>query len=148
MLAENEWYWGITMKKAFEDEFMEFQTGLIKLCMEVTKLKVDKIYAYASNEKKSKMFNAFFEVNGEIKTLNLLDIPDDLAWDFLKTGTNDLEILDAICEKHSKPSPTELKLFYDIKTGKFDAQYKYKEVCSAKTGKAAGDVFEEWMEEF
>ena len=39
----------------------------------------------------SKMFNAFFDVNGEIKTLDQLGVPDKPAFEFLRTGTEDLE---------------------------------------------------------
>jgi hypothetical protein len=48
------------MSKVFEDEFMDAQASIISLCMEVTKEKVDKIYAYCSNESRVTMFNAFF----------------------------------------------------------------------------------------
>lgn len=58
------------MNKVFEDEFMDLQSALISLCIEVAGQKISKVYVYCSNEKKSKMFNAFFDVNGEIKTLN------------------------------------------------------------------------------
>lgn len=133
------------MNKEFEDEFMELQTGLISLCLEVTERKVNRIYAYCSNEKKSKMFNAFFDVNGEIKTLNQLGVPNNLAFQFLKLGTGDLEKLDAVCVKHNMPIPTEMKLYYDVTSGKYDAKYKYEEVCSAQTGKSAGEVFLEWV---
>lgn len=135
------------MNKVFEDEFMDLQSALISLCLEVVEQKVNKIYAYCSNEKKSKMFNAFFEVNGEIKTLNQLGVPNKLAFQFLKLGTEDLEKVDAICIKYSMPIPTEMKLYYDVETGKYDAKYKYEEVCSAKTGKNAGEVFLEWVSE-
>lgn len=40
------------MKENFEDKFMDLQSGLIALCLEVTDRKVDKIYVYASIEKK------------------------------------------------------------------------------------------------
>ena len=112
------------MNKTFEDEFMDLQSGLISLCMEVVEEKVSKVYAYCSNEKKSKMFNAFFDANGEIKTLEQLGVPDEPAFEFLRTGTEDL-----------------------VKSGKFDAEYKYEEICSAKTGKSAGEVFIEWVSE-
>lgn len=39
--------------------------------------------------RRSKMFNAFFCVNGEIKTLSQLRIPSELAFQFLKVGTED-----------------------------------------------------------
>ncbi len=58
------------MSKKFEDQFMDLQSELISLSLEVTDKKVDKIYAYASIEEKSQMFNAFFEVAGEIKTFS------------------------------------------------------------------------------
>lgn len=135
------------MNKTFEDEFMDLQAGLISLCLEVTEKKVNKVYAYCSNEKKSKMFNAFFDVNGEIKTLNQLGVPNKLAFQFLKLGTEDLEKVNVICKKYNMPIPTEMKLYYDVTSGKYDAKYKYEEVCSAQTGKNAGEVFLEWVSE-
>ena len=101
------------MGKVFEDEFMELQTGLISLCLELARGKVDKVFAYCSNEKKTKSFNAFFEVDGSIKTTNQLDVPGDLIDQFLKLGTGDVMNLDAIGKKHHRPVPTEMKL-YDI----------------------------------
>ena len=129
------------MNKVFEDEFMDFQTALIALCLDVTEKKVNKV------EKRSKMFNAFFDVDGEVKTLNQLGISNKLAFQFLKLGTQDLEKVDAICTKYNMPIPTEMKLYYDVIAGKYDAKYKYEEVCSAKTGKNAGEVFSEWVSE-
>lgn len=135
------------MNKVFEDEFMDLQSGLISLCIEAVRQKISKVYAYCSNEKKSKMFNAFFDVNGEIKTLDQLGVPDELAFHFLKIGTEDIEKVDDICTKQNMPIPTEMKLYYEVESGKFDAEYKYEEVCSAKTGKNAGEVFIEWVSE-
>lgn len=135
------------MSRVFEDEFMDLQTGLISLCLEVTQGKVDKVFAYGSNEKKSTMFNAFFEVNGEIKTLNMLGVSQELAFQFLGVGIEDLEKLDAIGAKYNRPVPTELKLYYDVRARKFKSEYKYEEVCSARTGKSAGEVFNEWLAE-
>lgn len=137
------------MSKVFEDEFMEIQSGLISLCMEVLEgKKVSKVYAYCSNEKKSKMFNAFFEADGEIKTLGKMGVPSGLVFKFLEIGTEDLEKLDSVCAKYSMPIPTEMKMYYDVETGKYNAKYKYETVCSAvETGKIAEDVFMEWVEE-
>jgi len=135
------------MNKVFEDEFMDLQSALISLCIEVAGQKISKVYIYCSNEKKGKMFNVFFDVNGEIKTLNQIGVPNKLAFQFLKIGTEDLEKVDDICIKHNMPIPTEMKLYYDVETGKYDAEYKYEEVCSAKTGKNAGEVFLEWVSE-
>lgn len=138
------------MGKVFEDEFMEIQSGLISLCLEVVEKvgqRVSKVYAYCSNEAKSKMFNAFFDVNGEIKTLNQLGVAADLAFQFLKLGTQDLEELDNICAKYNMARPTEIKMCYDVETGEFEAQCKYEEVCTPNTGVAGAQVFMEWLSE-
>lgn len=79
------------MKENFEDKFMGIQTDLISLCLEVTGSKVDKIFAYASIEKKSTMFNAFFEKDGKVLTINQLNIDRGTVMEFLKIGTTDLE---------------------------------------------------------
>lgn len=135
------------MGKIFEDSFMDFQSGLISLCLEVAEQEVDKVFAYCSIEKNSIMFNAFFEVNGEIKTLDELGLNGELIMQFLKLGTSDLIEVKNICISNSMPVPTEMKMYYDVKTGKFDAKYKYEEVCSEKTGKCAGEIFSEWISE-
>ena len=135
------------MNKVFEDEFMDVQASIISLCLEVTGEKVDKIYAYCSNEKYVKSFNAFFVVNGKVKELHELGISGQLAFQFLKLGTEDLTKVNAICQKYNMPAPTEMKLYYDVTTGKFNADYKYKEVCSAQTGIDQDDVLREWIEE-
>ena len=43
------------MEKGFEDDFMDLQSGLISLCLELVGQKVDKVYVYCSVEKKSRM---------------------------------------------------------------------------------------------
>lgn len=134
--------------KVFEDEFMEVQSGLISLCMEVIgDNKVEKVYVYCSIERTMKMFNAFFTVGNEIMTLNLLGIKPPKSTQFLRLGTSDLNKLSTVCEKYNKPTPTEMKLYYDVKSGEFEAKYRYDEVCSLKTGKAQSEVFLEWVAE-
>ncbi len=135
------------MSRQFEDEFMDLQSELISLCLEVTENKVDKIYAYASIEEKSKMFNAFFKVNGEIKTLNQLGLNNSLINQFLRLGTGDLEKIRSVCKSFNKPVPTEIKMYYDVNTGKYNADYRYGEVCSASTGVSAGEIFIDWISE-
>ena len=135
------------MGKNFEDEFMDLQSEFVSLCLEVAEQEVDKVYIYCSIEKKSKMFNAFFEINGQIKTLNQIGIDMVLIMQFLKLGTHDLEKIENLCRDYDKPIPTEIKMYYDARTGKYNAQYQYVEVCSAKTGKSSGEVFMEWISE-
>lgn len=131
----------------FEDEFMEVQSDLLVLTLETIGKGVDKIYAYCSIEEKSRMFNTFFEIDGEIRTLNQLGLDRKRAMQLLRTGTNKLEHIKNVCSKYNNLSPTEIKLIYDVRSGKLDAQYQYEEICSAKTNMSAGEVFMKWIDE-
>ena len=131
--------------KVFEDEFMEVQSGLISLCMEfIGENEVDKVYAYGSIEDGSYSFNVFFEVNGEIKNPKAFEPQEHKIFKFLNVGTLELTNIEDVCTQYNKPVPTEIKLYYDVKTGKFNAHYKYEPIC---VDKCAGDVFDEWMAE-
>lgn len=135
------------MGKTFEDKFMDLQSGLISLCLEVAGQKINRVYAYCSIEEKSRMFHAFFRVGNEIKTLGQLGVDGALAIELLKLGTSDLEKIRKLCKRYHMPIPTEMKMYYNVDTGKYDAQYKYKEICSADTKVAAEDVFLAWLSE-
>ena len=135
------------MAQQYEDEFMDVQSQLISLCLEVAENKVDKIYAYVSIEEKSKMFNAFFEIHGEIKMLNQLGISTLKIKQFLKLGTDDLEKIKTVCKTYNKPIPTEIKMYYNVKSRNYNADYKYEEISSANTGISSGEVFINWVNE-
>ena len=133
------------MKKCFEDEFVDVQSGLISLCLELTEevVGVDKVYAFAYNERKSKSFNAFFEVNGEVKTLEKInELPEEMVDQFLKLGIDDLEEMEKICDRYESPVPVIMEMIYDVKTGSFDAHYQYEhlpeDVC-------ADEIFLDWI---
>ena len=74
------------MNKGFEDEFLEMQSQMISLCIEFAENRADKIYAYGSIEENSISFNAFFNIDGEIKTTNQIAADTDAIWDFLELG--------------------------------------------------------------
>lgn len=137
------------MKTGFEDAFMDIQAGLISLCMEVTGGQVDYIFAYASIQKDSQMFHAFFEKEGRIVTLSQLGIASELAMQFLEIGTEDLDKIRELCIENEMPIPTEMKMHYDVKTGEYHADYQY-ETDGADAGEnalGADEKFQKWIEE-
>lgn len=79
------------MGKVFEDEFMDIQVQMIALCLEFVGNEADKIYVYGSIEENSISFNAFFEIQGELKTTNKIVSDTDAVWEFLDLGESDLE---------------------------------------------------------
>lgn len=58
-----------------------------------------------------------------------------------------MEKIKNVCINYSMSIPTEMKMYYNVEAGKYDAQYKYEPVCSEKTGKSAGEVFLERIAE-
>ncbi len=131
--------------KVFEDEFSEVQTGLISLCMELTRKRVDKVFAYCSIEDNSQAFNAFFEKDGRILKVNQVGAGDETVMNFLKLGTHDLDQLREVCARYGKPVPRQIKMIYNVKTHNFDARISYDSLLDEK--KSAGQAFMEWRNE-
>ena len=135
------------MNKVFEDDFLDIQSRIIALCVEFADNKADKVYAYGSIEESSISFNAFFEIDHQIKTTNKITADTDAIWNFLDLGEVDLEKIKQICIHYGKPIPTELKMIYDCKSGKINTNYKYESIASAKTGTDSSEIFMKWLEE-
>lgn len=114
--------------KTFEDEFMDIQSGLISLCLELVEGQADEIYVYCAIDETSQSFNSFFNINNEIKTNNQLNLEESIVFDFLKLGTGDLNKVRNVCQKYNMPLPAEMKMCYDVKSGKFSSDYSYDEI--------------------
>ncbi|MBQ9690706.1 MAG: hypothetical protein IJV62_01140 [Eggerthellaceae bacterium] len=135
--------------KSFEDEFMNLQTGLVSLCLEATESidDVEKMFIYCSIEKALTSFNAFFMKGGDIVMLSELGLADGMSTQFLREGTYSLRKLRTLCAEYNMDVPNEMRLYFDVKTQKFSADYKYEPVCGAATGIASSDVIMAWVEE-
>ncbi len=118
------------MNKIFEDEFTDIQSQIISLCLEFSEqVNIERIYAYCSIEGNATSFNAAFVENGIIKLNTEIDSNLPRTFAFLKAGCSDTKKIKEICEKYQKPIPTEIKMYYDVQTGKFKADYKYSPIC-------------------
>lgn len=141
----------INKKKANEEEFrakfMELQTGIISLCLEFTNSDVDYIYAYASMEESSYMFNAFFKKGDEILRIEEINEDHDLAWEFLDLGIEDLKKIRFLCEEYHVTRPKEMKMYYDVKTGKYKADFKYESTCTLENGLDESEIFDDWVDD-
>lgn len=130
------------MEKIFEDAFMDLQSEYVSLCLELLGNTVEKIYIYLSIEDKSQMFNVFVQKSNTIQTLNQVVNDRALLMQFLKLGTSDIEKIKSLCKQYNVSTPTELKMTYNVITGKFNAVYQYKPVC---TDVSSGEIFMKWV---
>ena len=134
------------MKENFEEKFMDIQSGLISLCMELTEGKMDKIYAYAYISESCTSFNAFFRKNGEIITLGKLGIDMDSMMEFLDLGADDLDLVIELFEDNEMQCPIEMKMYYDVKTGGYKADYRY-DAYDNEEDMDPDELFLKWREE-
>ena len=127
------------MAKVFEDYFSEYQSDMVSICMEYVdhREEVETVSVYASWEKDSRACGVFYKVNGKIvsrgelhSALQVGEKPFDESIQrqsaLLTILLGDLEKVNEACKKFGREMPTEFKLVYDAKTGKFQADYSYE----------------------
>lgn len=136
----------------FEDEFSGKQTDMISLALEYVKAvgkKVDMIYIYGSHENNMYIFDLFFKVENNLCMIHQLadNIDQSLMFQVLQLGNQDLQALDKICQKYQQPTPTQIKLVYDVTKNSVDAHYSYDNFYSDSDTLTPDDIFNQWFEE-
>ena len=137
------------MKPGFEDKFMELQAEYVAFCMDLVKdiEGVEKAYIYISNEKDSRMFNAFYKIKNEIGRIGIMPIDSNITLNFLRTGTKNISRIRSLCEEYEADIPTQIKMYYDVASQSFEAKYKYEPVWTGDSDVTAFSEFEDWAEE-
>ncbi|MGG2017867.1 DUF600 domain-containing protein [Bacillus sp. S10(2024)] len=144
--------------KEFEDKFSELQADMISICMEYIENRADKVYVYASCEETIISSKFFYLINNKYlkphKVNDALEAGDErydvstkrqfMVLDILN---EDIEKIKVFCKEYERDMPTEMKLIYDVKSGKFKAEYKYDLVYTNDDVKTAGHIADEWFEE-
>lgn len=138
------------MKFGFEKKFSKIQTNMVSVCLEYLEDKADVIYLYASYEAKAMTCDFFYNMGGtiykknELPTGQMIDIEKQMAC--LGVLLNDLEEIISICTKYEADMPTEIKIIYDVKNNKLNANYQYEDIFS-NTELTANDIVEKWYQE-
>ncbi|MDM5436328.1 DUF600 family protein [Bacillus hominis] len=144
--------------KEFEDKFSELQSDMIAICMEFVEDRADKVYVYASCEEGIISGSFFYLINNKYvechKVNDALENGDE-RYDVspkrqsmvLRIICKDVQKVKALCKEYEKDMPTEMKLIYDVKSGKFKAEYKYDLVYTIHDIKTADHIADEWFEE-
>ena len=133
--------------KIFEDEFMDIQTRIISLCLELLSnagKEADKIYAYLFQNDDEDYIDAFFEKEGKLYTTNDLFSEKEIDA-FFDCGVEDIESMIELCKANNVKCPHEFKLQYNINTKSFDSNYNYENVTEVRN-KFVIDLAKEWCE--
>ena len=137
----------------FEDEFSALQADMVDICNEYSKGMADTIFIYAANEgmilvqhfycincnlyECSKLNNAGLKVNFDTSVgcqEQVLDILNE-----------DTQKIESVCRKYKQPVPKLMKLMYEPKTKKFNAEYTYENQTSDDV--SVFDNYDAWFEE-
>ena len=118
----------------FEDEFTDLQADMVAICNEYSQGLADKILIYAANEgliltqhfyclngnlyKCSKLNNAGLKTEFDVSVVCQKQVLDIL--------NEDIQKIQKVCEKYNQPVPKLIKLTFEPKTKKFNADYKYE----------------------
>lgn len=118
----------------FEDEFTDLQADMVDICNEYSKGLADKIFIYAANEGLI-LAQHFYCMNNNLYKCSKLnntglntnfDVSDDCQEQVLDILNEDIQKIQTICKKYNQPVPKLMKLVYEPKTKKFNAEYKYE----------------------
>jgi type II secretory pathway component GspD/PulD (secretin) len=144
--------------KEFEDKFGKLQADMVSICMEFVEDRADRVYIYASCEEgviSSSFFycinNIYVEahkVNDALKDEDqTIDVSPKRGLMVLDIINGDIRKIRELCKEYERDMPTEMKLIYEVKSGKFQAQYQYDLVHSNDDVKIPDDFAYEWFEE-
>ena len=118
----------------FEEEMTELQSDMVDICNEYSKGLADKIFIYAANEGMI-LTHHFYCINNKIFDCQKLnesglqtefDVSKDCQGQVLDILNEDIQKIQILCEKYKQPVPKLMKLVYEPKTNKFNADYKYE----------------------
>ncbi|EJL21824.1 immunity protein YezG family protein [Brevibacillus sp. BC25] len=144
--------------KEFEEMFSELQADMISICMEYAGDRANKVYVYASCEEDMISSSFFYLINNKYVECHKLndvledgdesyDVSTERQFMVLNIINDNIEKIEELCKEFEKDMPTEMKLIYDVTSGKFQAEYKYDLVHTNDDIKTADDFADEWFEE-
>ena len=137
----------------FEDEFSALQADMVDICNEYSQGLADKIFIYAANEGMI-LTQHFYCINLNLYKCSKLnnaglsadfDVSKDCQGQVLDILNEDIQKIQNLCEKYNKPIPKLMKLVYEQKTKKFNADYKYENQTTDDI--SVFDNYNTWFEE-
>ncbi|AYE50887.1 immunity protein YezG family protein [Priestia megaterium] len=142
--------------KEFKAKFSELQADMISICMEYVEDSADKVYVYASCEENMISSSFFYLINDKyVERHRVNDAWENRKYDVstkrqsmvLNIINDDVEKIEELCRVCERDMPTEMKLIYHARSGRFKAEYKYDLVHTNDDIKTASDIADEWFEE-
>ena len=124
------------MEKSFEDIFSECQVDMIHTCMKYVDFReeVEAVFVYTSKEDRVLGWDWFYKIKGKIipkeKTNDALGgqrpFSQKSTGEGLDPMLEDIFEIQRACQEYGREMPTEMKIIYDTKTHRVNADYNYE----------------------
>lgn len=138
------------MKEGFEHAFSDIQADMVSICLEYVEGRAETIFIYGSYESRVLSCDCFFKVDGNLYERHKLpegyDVSVDRQNTCIKILLDDMKKLISACTEYEAKMPTEIKLIYDVKNNKLNADYQYDDIYT-NTEKTSDDIAEMWYQE-
>lgn len=138
------------MKEGFEHVFSDIQADMVSICLEYVEGRAETIFIYGSYESRVLSCDYFFKVAGNLYERQKLpegyDVSVDRQKACMRILLDDMKKLISACAEYEAEMPTEIKLIYDVKNNKLNADYQYDEIYT-NTEKTSDDIAEMWYQE-
>lgn len=128
----------------FEDEFTELQIGLMELCLEFAEGRADRIFVFAKICKDKPLFYPIFERDGSfLLPLEMANYDLEFIKEFVGIALSDLKKIANLDPRYNEEIPIEMKMYYDTKTRRYDAGFRYEKNLPNYDAEKA---FQDWYE--
>lgn len=143
--------------KEFDKSFQEMCEAMVQVAfglVESIKKNVEGVYVYVSIEE-TLAYDVFYKINGKIAETNevndvskkKVDLSDDTILSMLDEGMEYVIQVRNLFKSDKREIPTQLKLVYEPKSGKFDIGISYEIFYSNHKEWMSETIFDRWVEE-
>ncbi|MCG9876796.1 MAG: hypothetical protein MH321_18625 [Leptospiraceae bacterium] len=141
----------------FDKNFQEICEAMVQVAfglVESIEKNVESVYVYVSIEE-TLAYDVFYKINGKIVTKGKVndvskkkvDLSDDTILSMLDEGMEYVNQIDDLFKSDKREIPTQLKLVYEPKSGKFDIGISYEIFYSNHKEWMSETIFDRWVEE-
>lgn len=142
----------------FVDKCSDVHADMISICMEYVENRADKVYVIASCEESVISSSFFFRIHNRYVECHKVndaledsekryDVSSDRMFKVLDGLCEDIDRMKELCKEYHQDMPTQMKLIYDVGSGKLRAEYQYELVYTHDDMKTANHIADEWFEE-
>ena len=134
------------MLRCFEDDYVDLQSNIISLNLELIKEQINYICVYIYLKNDERYFNAFYVMGSEIYEFNRIDVLKDIRRRFLVLVNEEIDKMIILFRENKMPCPTQIKMIYEVNNGNYTFEQLYEDQLPTEI--TAEEMFYSWLNSF